>query len=418
MVEAIGQHRRFRRPGGELVTAPTRAFREVVNGFATEGTPGVTRLERSNTSVVYDNRLIFKVFRRVEEGINPELEVARFLTERTGFHNTPPLVGTVEYQPSTGGPLTLAVVKGFVVSEGDAWHYTLDALNNYYDAAVTSQRPVEELPLPARAISTLAQGTIPEQAQEAIGSYLATARQIGERTAEMHLALASAVDDSAFVPEPFTEGYRRSIFQSTRTQVRRTFESLRRRVAGFPELTRTLADRVLPREEELLTRLRRVLDHRIQAQRIRCHSDYHLTQLLYTGKDFQIIDFEGETSRPISDRRRKRSPLSDVTSMLRSFHYAALVALQDRPGRPEDRPALEPWARLWYLWVGVAFFQSYCETASRGSFLPQRPEELAVLLDFYLLRQAIKQLTQDLGGSPERLRVPLFGLWHLLETRE
>jgi maltose alpha-D-glucosyltransferase/alpha-amylase len=274
------------------------------------------------------------------------------------------------------------------------------------------------LPVPQRPLLDLAGEDVPALAQEEIGSYLADAGLLGQRTGELHVALASDSADPAFAPEPFTTLYQRSLYQSVRTQTRQAFLLLRRHLKALPEPTRADAHQVLAREEELLLRLRSVFEQPIQAMRTRCHGDYHLGQVLFTGKDFVILDLEGDPHRSLSDRRRKRTPLRDVASMLRSFHYATVAAVKLGKIRPEDVPILQPWARLWHLWVSVAFFKAYLAVAATDSFLPKRPEELRILLDHSLIKRCVNELRFELANNTDRVRIPLRGLLHMLPAAQ
>jgi maltose alpha-D-glucosyltransferase/alpha-amylase len=207
--------------------------------------------------------------------------------------------------------------------------------------------------------------------------------------------------------------------RSTATQ---SFQLLRQRLRGLPKIVLGEAQRILEREEEVLQRFQLILGRRITAVRIRCHGDYHLGQVLYTGKDFVIIDFEGEPARPLSERRIKRSPLRDVAGMLRSFHYAAYSALfkQEAEGvyasHPESLATLEPWARVWYLWVSAVFLKTYLEVTRKASFLPRTREELRVMMDAYLLEKAMYELGYELNNRPDWVRIPLQGISQLLDA--
>lgn len=174
------------------------------------------------------------------------------------------------------------------------------------------------------------------------------------------------------------------------------------------------------READILRRFRSVCESKITAMRGRIHGDYHLGQVLYTGKDFVIIDFEGEPARSLTERRIKRSFLRDVAGMLRSFHYAAYTALFNQMAagmfRRDELPALEPWARLWHQWVSSAFLRAYLEVANQGAFLPRKREELEVLLNTYLLEKAIYELGYELNNRPEWVHLPLTGISQLLDT--
>jgi len=187
----------------------------------------------------------------------------------------------------------------------------------------------------------------------------------------------------------------------------------------LPENVRLEGEQVATQESEVLSRFRSLLEKKFSAQRIRCHGDYHLGQLLYTGKDFVIIDFEGEPARPITERRIKRSALRDVAGMLRSFHYAAysaIFSLEERAlVRAEDVPYVEPWGVFWYMWTARAFLESYCEVTSDGCFFPDNKEELRVLLDLFLLEKAIYELGYELNNRPAWARIPIRGIQQLLQ---
>src|SRR5262249_24012435 len=249
--------------------------------------------------------------------------------------------------------------------------------------------------------------------QELLGSYLEQARLLGQRTAELHGALASVPDNPSFAPEPFTGMYQRSLYQSARTQARQAFEALGQRVQELPEALREDTRKLLGLEGELVKRARAIVERKVTAPRVRCHANYHLGEVLYTGKDFVIIGFEGDASRPGSDRRRKRGALRDVATMLCSFQDAALSAVTRGNIRPEDVAVLQPWAHFWIVWVWVTFLKAYLETAGQAAYLPKSRGELAMLLDFYLLKTAVQQLRYDVNNFPERLPISVRGLLRL-----
>jgi maltose alpha-D-glucosyltransferase/alpha-amylase len=417
LLEAVARRRHFKRAGGEIVATRERAFPALPPATPLPD-PAPGRPEQHNALVLFGDQFVLKAFRRVEEGTNPELEMGRYLTTRPGFGSTPPLLGAVEYRRSWGEPITLAVLYRFVPNHADGWRLALDALGRYFEQALAAPNRSRELPLPRQGFLDLIHQEVPELAREMIGSHLEAARLLGQRTAELHVALASGADDPAFAPEPFSTLYQRSLYQTMRTQARRALDLLRKSLHELPEPVQRDGPRLLALETELLKRVSRIREHKINARRTRCHLDYHLAQVLWTGKDWVIIDLEGDPSRPFSHRRLKRSPLRDVASMVRSFHYAALCALTQGAIRPEDQAVLEPWVRFWHQWVATTFLKAYLETAATGEFLPASRQELDVLLDFYLVKRAVNELHYELTYHPERVRVPLQGLLHLLEGRE
>jgi maltose alpha-D-glucosyltransferase / alpha-amylase len=415
LLDLIVRHRRLRGVNGSIRASSTHALRRLQSDPSTPLEPTVMKAEQSNTSVVYGGQLILKMFRRSEEGVNPDLEIGRFLTETAEFANVPPVVGALEYHRKGEASMTLGILQQFVPNVGDAWSYTIDSLSHYFERALA--HPEAQGPgLPQPLVFDLLNDEFPMLARELIASYLESARLLGQRTAELHQALASSADDPNFAPEPFSMLYQRSVYQSMQSQLSQVFPWLRARLKQLADGTREEAQRVLDLEPEIRRRYRSLLQRKLNTMRIRVHGDYHLGQVLYTGRDFVIIDFEGEPARPLSERRIKRSPLRDVAGMLRSFHYASYAALFGHvPGvRPEDFAALESWAHFWYTWVGVAFLKAYLATAKDEPFLPKDPIELQILLDAYLLEKAVYELGYEVNNRPDWLKVPLRGLSELL----
>ncbi|MGH2717560.1 MAG: putative maltokinase, partial [Actinomycetota bacterium] len=399
--------------GGQLLATATKAFRSLA-GKLDELEPEAMQAEQSNTSVLFGDRLFFKLFRRPEEGVNPDLEIGRFLTEKVGFGHVPQVAGALEYRRGGGEPMTVGILQAQAKNSGDAWRYTLDALGRFFEEAIVRRRDVAEPPVPeVRSIFDMA-GQAPTQlARDTMTDYLDRARLLGQRSAELHLALGSARDDPAFTPEPITPFYQRSVYQTLRAITVQNFRLLRSRASEIPE-----AVQVMDLESEIVKRLHRVLDLKLACARIRCHGDYHLGQILYTGKDFVIIDFEGEPARPLSERRIKRSPLQDVAGMLRSLHYAAYSALYGRLGgiaADQDPSVLEHWVRFWYYWSAGAFLGAYLDTAKGASFLPANPADTKGLLSVFLLGKSVYELGYEANNRPEWIKIPIQGILQLLD---
>lgn len=233
----------------------------------------------------------------------------------------------------------------------------------------------------------------------------------------MHLALASAPDDAVFAPEPFTPHYQRSIYQHMRTRATQTFQLLRRKLRDLDEPIRKDAEALIAREAEVLARFRAVLDAKISALRIRTHGDFHLGQVLYTGRDFVVIDFEGEPGRPLSERRIKRSALRDVAGMLRSFNYAPYAVLLGQTSgvvRDEDAPALDRAARFWHRWVSAVFMRRYLQVARAGTVVPADNQQLEILLRAYILEKALYEIVYELNNRPAWVGIPIRGIIHSL----
>ncbi|HEX9989508.1 MAG TPA: putative maltokinase [Chloroflexia bacterium] len=409
LLEAIREDSQFKSSSGEIRAWPTTEFQELAEPSQSPLEPRIMRAEQSNTSVMYGGSFILKLFRRLEEGTSPDLEIGRFLTEK-GYSHTPPLAGAVEYYPHTGEPLTLAILQGFVPNQGDAWQYTLDALGDYFTRATEMRLDGREISPRNQHLLNIISEDIPPHIRQATGPFMEAVGLLGRRTAEMHIALASDPDDPAFAPEPFTEGYQASIYEAMRGLTGQAMSLLRNRMDSLPDATEREARNTLEREGDVLARFQPLVEHRLNAMRTRCHGDYHLGQVLYTGSDFAIIDFEGEPVRSLAERRRKHSPLKDVAGMLRSFHYAAYAALFSELEKGADAQRHEPLASAWYLWVSAAFLREYLAVARQGSFLPADEEDLLVLLDAHILEKAVYELIYELNNRPDWVRIPLQAL--------
>jgi maltose alpha-D-glucosyltransferase/alpha-amylase len=418
MLEFMARGRHAKAMDGDVVGVTTR---ELHRDPEVSLEPTLLKTEQSNTSVVFGRQYILKLIRRLEEGTNPDLEIGRFLTER-GCDFIPPVAGAMEYRKPKGEPVTLAILQRFIPNQGDAWSYTLDVLKHYFERAAVERARLGGLSLPDKVFPMPSDEEIPSCVYEVIGPYLESVRLLGHRTGSLHVLLASEKENPRFAPESFSTLYQRGLYQSMRTLTARVFLLLQRRINAVPEALLPEVRQILGLEKTVLDRFRAVTQGKITAQRIRCHGDFHLGQVLYTGKDFVIIDFEGEPARPISERRIKRSPLRDVAGMLRSFHYAAYSALIDQEAhgvvKPDDLPYLEFCATLWRAWVSRVYVKAYLDATSRAAFLPRTREELAKLLDIYLLEKAVYELGYELNNRPEWLRIPVRGLLQLLSRDE
>jgi len=414
LLRFIAPGRRVKAAEGEVAGMVTKAFHRHPEGSLE---PALMKVEQTNTSVVFGKQYILKVIRRLEEGTNPDLEIGRFLTEK-GCDFIPPLAGAVEYRRRKGEPTTLAILQGFVPNQGDAWAYTMDVLKHYFERVAVERPAVEGMSLPKKLLPEPPGEEVPSFVYEALGPYIETVRLLGHRTGSLHMFLASEKENPLFTPETFSVLYQRALYQSMRTLTGRVFLLFRRKIDDVPEALAPEAHRVLGLEKAVMDRFRVVTQRKITAQRIRCHGDFHLGQVLCTGKDFVIIDFEGEPARPITERRIKRSPLRDVAGMLRSFHYAVYAALFDQEAhgivKPDDLPYLEFCANLWHGWVSRVYLQAYLDASSGAEFLPRTKEELELLLDVYLLEKVVYELGYELNNRPEWLRIPLRGILQLL----
>jgi maltose alpha-D-glucosyltransferase/alpha-amylase len=419
LLEIMARRRRPKGGKGELLAKVNPVFREIRRPQQALLDTSILQAEQSNTSVVFGDQFILKLFRRLQDGINPDLEIGQFLTKR-GFAHVPPVAGAIEYRKGKEEPATIAILQGFVSNVGDAWEYTLDVVKHFFEVAVSQRETMKAFSMPREPLVDLIDVEPPPLVHNMIGPYHEAARLLGQRTAELHVALASDTNDPRFAPEPFSKLYQRSLYQTMRSLTRQVFQVLRQRVNEIPGSLPPDAERMLGLEYEILNRFRPILEKKITALRTRCHGDFHLGQVLHTGKDFVIIDFEGEPARPIGERRIKRSPLRDIAGMLRSFHYAAYASIISEGNADlishEDLTFLGNMAGFWHLWVGAVFLKAYKEVAASAEFLPQTKEEFRLLLDIYLLEKAVYELGYELNNRPRWVKIPLKGVFQLLEA--
>lgn len=417
LLDAIGRKRVLKGKAGEAEGFATQAFKQIRGDLGVVLEPAAGRAEQSNSSILFADKFLLKCFRRVEHGRNPDLEISLFLAEQ-GYKNTPAVAGAIEYRRKNGPGSTLAILTEFVPNAKDAWELTLDALGRFYDRVGALPPEQSEAPAVQGHLLDGAAANEALPAQEILGTFQESVRLLGERTAQMHLALAADSDDKEFAPEPFTPFYQRALFQSMRNQAVQNLTLLRQKLPKLPEEVRADAEQVLRLQNDLIARLRVIADTRITGSRIRVHGDYHLGQVLDTGKDFFIIDFEGEPARPLSERRIKRTPIRDVAGMLRSFHYAAYAALFMQLDNGLINPDLsahrEKWAKFWTHSISVIFLRSYLEHARQGTFLPQSADEVKLLLDANLLHKAAYEVGYELNSRPAWLRIPLQGVLNLI----
>jgi maltose alpha-D-glucosyltransferase/alpha-amylase len=332
-------------------------------------------------------------------------------------------VGSTEFRRRGAEPATLGVLYRYVHNQGTGWQYVIDELSRYFERVAALSR--ESPPRPPEAPPLIGPDPTapPAEWADLAGGFLESARLLGRRSAEMHLALAADRVSKAFAPEPFGKLYQRSVYQSMRNMTGRLCRQLEHAARWLPEATRELAARLLAAEGSILKRFRAVTAPTIGGFRIRTHGDFHLGRLLYTGKDFVVIGFEGDVGRTVEDRRVKRSPLRDIASMIRSFDYAVrstLLGLASRRGRAqgvvrdEDIPVIEPWAEAWYRRVAREYVTAYVELMGPSGLLPPGDADRRDLLELFLLDKAMHEAESELAGHSGRVEIPLLGVMRLL----
>ncbi|MBV9490376.1 MAG: maltose alpha-D-glucosyltransferase [Verrucomicrobia bacterium] len=394
---------------GQLVPTATPTLKSILSEDSPQGSRPL-KVEQSNSSIIFDDKLYLKLFRKLDEGLNPDLEVTKQLSERCRFEHVPTYLGDLQYTASRQDPAALIMLQGFTQAEQDGWSHALGAVDRYFD------RVLGEPTLPQPPAVGIWDEIPMEQLHVLEGGHLESVRLLGQRTAEMHLALASDTQAPDFSPEPFTLLHQRSVFQSIRSESKQTMTLLGRTLHRVDDYARHLAEQVLARAGELSGLHEYLRREPISVSKIRIHGDYHLGQVLYTGKDFIILDFEGEPARSLGERRLKRSAIIDVAGMLRSFHYAAHYGLlESRTVRPQDREVLASYADLWSTRAGQVFLGAYLTRADGAAFVPGDRHALTALLRSYLVLKAMYELRYELNNRPKWVAIPLRGILKLVE---
>ncbi len=401
--------------GRSIQGVPGKVFQGIRGSAETPLTVRRSTAEQSNTSIMYGDRFILKLFRRLEPGLNPDAEIGRHLTEKTTFDRIPPFAGSIELEPAADDAEStiLTMLQGLVANEGDGWKWTIEELDRYYETSAPLPFPENASAEPGDPLE-LSEHPDSRAAREHLGIYLDAAATLGRRTAELHLALAAPADDPAFAPEALTSQNFQTLLFDFHQHASRVLDVLRERMPFLP-------DEVIETAATVLSRRRRILDYfgtlksaSFRSQRIRIHGDYHLGQVLRVKTDFVILDFEGEPARPLEYRRSKQCPLKDVAGMLRSFSYAAYASLINYSTRhSEDLTRLEPWAQLWERSAAAAFLRVYRETAHGAEFLPADTADFHKLLDVFLLDKALYEVRYELNARPAWVRIPLMGIMSL-----
>ncbi|MBD3884790.1 maltose alpha-D-glucosyltransferase [Phormidium tenue FACHB-886] len=435
-LEAIAHKLRFKSSGGELTATRTDVFEKIwqdaelpthsaVSNAQVSMEPHLLRQECSNALAIYGDRFVLKLFRKVEECINSDLEVGHFLTQLSQkdpalVDHIAPVAGFLEYRRKGSDPMTVGILQKYISDTRDGWSFTLDSLRDGFEKVLTTAIDINEISLPPSKLASALTVEVPQMAYAIMGAFLTSIELLGQRTAELHLALTSDTVDPHFAPEEFSSFYQRSIYQYMRNQAGQTLLLLKKHLNQIPSDLQPHARLILNQREHLLGRFKLLVDQPITAMRARCHGNYHLEEVLYTGKDFVIIDFEGEPNRPLSERRMKRSPLRDVAAMLQSFYYACRVALrrEEESGmiRPENLELMEQWAQFFHSWISLVFLKQYLATTNGAAFLPKTTLELQILLDAYLLEKAVYELGYELTHRPDLIEVPLLRILELLEA--
>jgi maltose alpha-D-glucosyltransferase/alpha-amylase len=388
LVAAIGAGSSVACAHGTLRFTPTTVYKDLV-GDAVQTLPLTrSKLLSSNTVVTLGERLFLKGYRQLRAGINPELEVGRFLAEVARFANCVPVAGAIEYIAADGTPTCLALLQSHVENQGDGWSYTLDYLERYFESRLA---------------------TTAEPPPDVHGAYLSLVQTLGTRTAELHKAFALRTGDPAFDPEPIVPGDIKGWKERVHDDALATLTLLEQHLSRLSAAALANAGLLLDQRQRLLERIEACPMPAGQFYKTRCHGDYHLGQVMVSSNDFIIIDFEGEPARTLEECRAKQSALRDVAGMLRSFDYARWSALLRDTNSAADQSRLAPLGQEWAQEARKAFLRAYDES-TRDSGLYGDFAGVQGMIELFELEKALYEMRYEINNRPDWINVPLQGV--------
>lgn len=372
--------------------------------------------EQSNTSIIYNNNLILKFFRRIYFSTNPDYEISRFLTERQQFKNTPAYTGSINLRHENEEDITLALMQELVPNQGDAWKYMLHLLDELFtglpgknialealpEIGLFEKRPIEQLP--------------PEIVQWTGTILFRQMEKLAQCTAEMHIALGSDMHDTAFTPTHYNGDYTVWLKNRLIHQFQNRLNTIENNLYKLDDVALPLAQRFLDQKKEIRKRFLDFDWTKLKGERIRIHGDYHLGQVLVNGDDFYILDFEGEPESTIRDRKVKQPPLKDVAGMFRSFHYAIYATIFNHPEKyPYSRQQLFKTGELLYRYMVSVFLHTYVQNAQRGNLNIGYDAEIQFILKYCMLEKAVYELGYELNSRPSWAVIPLEGIRSIMK---
>lgn len=364
--------------------------------------------DENNTSINYENTFFVKFYRKIEKGLNPDIEITRNLSDKLQFDYVPAYLGQINWCKNKDY-YALAIVQPLIENHGDGKMFMQERVHNYLERILASDRSmIDPLIRHGKLTSPVSYETLPEQIRTLLGNSAADqSRLLGIRTAELHIALATNSIEKDFKPEPFSLHYQRSLFSSIVSLLRETAQTIEH---ALPKLSGDLKDEVfeiIERKKGILDSFKQIYAKKFDALKIRIHGSYHLRKILITGKDLCIQDFGGDPYRTFGERRLKRSPLRDVAFMIRSFYYAAYDTFINSHISKEELNALLPFAWFWAYHMSGFFLKAYIDKMKGHGIVPENEEDLSVMIHTFLLERAFYALNYELINRPDHIVVPI-----------
>ncbi|SFR49274.1 maltose alpha-D-glucosyltransferase/ alpha-amylase [Robiginitalea myxolifaciens] len=373
-------------------------------------------LEQSNTSIIINGKSVIKFFRRIYADKNPDYEMSRFLSERKGYKNTPAYQGSLSIKDTDNVDVTIALMQELVPNEGDAWEYTLKELHKIFANLEYKRINIDRLP-ETRLFTRLSIRDVPPEIIDWAGlSIFLKLQKLAQRTAEMHIALGSEFEDTAFVPNHFNGDYEVWLKNRMLYMFQNRLNIVENNMGRLKGLSLELAREFLERKNEIRKRFVNFDWTKLKGERLRVHGDYHLGQILVNGDDFYILDFEGEPESTIRDRKVKQPPLKDIAGIFRSFHYAVYATIfnhQKDYNKPLEK-LFKAGEILYRYFIGV-FLETYIELIQKHNINIGYSVERIFLLKYCMLEKAVYELGYEMNSRPDWAVIPLEGIRSIIE---
>ncbi|WP_026935243.1 maltokinase N-terminal cap-like domain-containing protein [Christiangramia echinicola] len=375
--------------------------------------------EQSNTSIIYNDNYVMKFFRRIYTSKNPDYEISRFLTEKSNFKNTPAYVGSINLALDNGDTITLSLMQELLENNGDAWKYMLQELKSVYTNLEKKKINVSKLPnIPLYQRQPI--NTIPPEIIDFAGlNIFLKVSKLALRTAEMHIALGSDMQDTAFTPTKYNGDYAVWLKNRLIYMFQNRLNTIENNMHKLDGEALKLANEFLDKKKEIREHFLNFNWTKMKSERIRIHGDYHLGQVLVDHDDFYLLDFEGEPESTIQDRKVKQPPLKDVAGMFRSFHYAIYSTIFNNDGSfaTSQEEMFQAGEVLYKFMIGV-FMETYVQKVQTENLNIGYKQEIEFLLDYCLLEKAVYELGYELNSRPRWTIIPLRGIASILKNKK
>ena len=368
--------------------------------------------EHRQTLITYDNAFILKLYRRLEQTFNPDVETIKFLSTKTDFENISRYAGAINFNQKSGKPYFFGMLQQIIENQGEVWEHVKDSLDRYFERVLTSNRDIVLQQPDNRITEALSYEDFPAAMQDLAGIILPERiYQLGEFTADLHDALSQHASDKDFDKEESSLHYQRSLFSGLQTLTRTSLEKLKAIINQLPEDTAEEAEEIIGLKNDILNCFREIYDHKIDVMKIRTHGDYHLKQILWTGKEYIMNSFEGDPSKSFSERRIRRSAMRDLAAMIRSLHYAAYSSiLSPEYSQQRKEGNLEEWAESWHYYISRLYIKGYLDKAENKDYVPKNQEDFNILMHTFLLEKALTELNYEIENRQEWILIPLRGI--------